>query len=355
MATGRELDAEACLLVDGRELQADVRAWARGASGVHAVSPEEALRLYRERCGPETEAVEGDAREMVWIDIVSPGEAEAAFLRDVLRFHPLAVEDCVRGRQRPKVDRYPGYFFLVLYAARVDGEGGRMALSEVHVFLGERFVVTVHDKKVREVGEAVARWRAAAGRFHDTGALAHALLDGIVDGYFPVLDSFSGRVEEMEEAMLGDGTENRDCMQRMLSLRRELTVFRRVVAPERDLFTTLLRRDIPFLRPELLPYFQDVQDHVMRVTEEIDSLRELLAAAVDAYLSSASNRLNQTMRVMAAWSIILMAMAWIAGVYGMNFARMPELQWRFGYAWALGAMLALGGGLFSYFRRQRWI
>lgn len=352
MAADRELDPAACLHVEERELQAAVHAWAAGPTGVHGVSRDEAVRLFRERCGP---AVKGEGDEVVWIDVVNPGEEEAAFLRDTLRFHPLAVEDCIRGRQRPKVDRYAGYFFLVLYAARVNPERGRMALNEVHLFLGERFVVTVHDKKIREVGEVVARWRTTPGRFHDTGALAHGLLDAVVDGYFPVLDHFSDRVEELEEAMLVEGGGGAEGMKGMLSLRRELTIFRRVVAPERELFTSLLRRDVPFLRPELLPYFQDVHDHVMRVTEEIDALRELLAAAVDAYLSSASNRLNHTMRIMAAWSIILMAMAWIAGVYGMNFDRMPELHWRLGYAWALGAMLAVGGMLFGFFRHRRWI
>ncbi|HLL48768.1 MAG TPA: magnesium/cobalt transporter CorA [Longimicrobiaceae bacterium] len=354
-----ELDPDACQVVDAPEPQAEMRAWSSGAKGIHAVHLDEALRLYREKCGPGVERAsegEGQVGEVVWIDVVSPGDKEAVFLRDTLRFHPLAVEDCIRGRQRPKVDRYPGYFFLVLYAGRINTQGERsaLALNEVHVFLGERFVVTVHDKKVQEVGEVVARWRAAPGRLHDTGTLAHALLDAVVDAYFPVLDHFSERVEEIEDAMLADRSEG-DGMQGMLALRRELTIFRRVVAPQRDVLTTLLRRDIPFLRPELVPYIQDVQDHVMRVTEEIDGMRELLASAVDAYLSSASNRLNHTMRVMAAWSIILMAMAWIAGVYGMNFHVMPELGWRYGYAWALGAMFTVGGGLFMFFRRWRWI
>ncbi|HEX2093594.1 MAG TPA: magnesium/cobalt transporter CorA [Longimicrobiaceae bacterium] len=350
MSARQELDFATGLSIDAPEARSRVHAYASGPSGIHAVSPEEAVRAFRERCGP---GVEEKTEEIIWLDIVSPGEAEAHFLRHDLGFHPLAVEDCVRGRQRPKVDRYSGYFFMVLYAARINPDRQRMALTELHVFVGERFVVTVHDQRVDVLTEVLARWRAAPGRLADTGALAHALLDNIVDEYFPVLDHFSERVEDVEEAMLTGTEEER--MQSVLSLRRELTLFRKVVAPERDLLTRLLRRDLPFLRPELLPYFQDVHDHVMRVTEEIDSMRELLAAAVDAYLSAASNRLNQTMRVMAAWSIILMAMAWIAGVYGMNFDRMPELHWRLGYAWALGVMLGVGSVLFLYFRRQNWI
>ena len=149
-----ELDADACGVVEAPEAQAEMRAWASGAKGIHAVALDEALRLYREKCGP---GAGGEGDEVVWMDVVNPGEQEAVFLRDTLRFHPLAVEDCIRGRQRPKVDRYPGYFFMVLYAARIAPDRGGMALNEVHVFLGERFVVTVHDRKVQEVGEVVAR------------------------------------------------------------------------------------------------------------------------------------------------------------------------------------------------------
>src|SRR5690606_28374550 len=116
-----------------------------------------------------------------------------------------------------------------------------------------------------------------------------------------------------------------------------------------------VRRDVPFLRPELVPYFQDVLDHAERGSEELESLRDTLAATLDAYLSLSANELNETMRLMAAWSIILMAMAWIAGVYGMNFVRMPELHWRHGYLWALGLMLATGAVLLAYFRRRSWL
>lgn len=350
MPARRELHPDAHLHVEAPDLQAEVHTYASSTSGVHAVSLEEAVHLFQERCGP---GVKEPTEEVVWLDIVSPGEPEAVFLRDTLKLHPLAVEDCIRGRQRPKVDRYPGYFFLVLYATRINPDRHRMALNEIHIFLGERFLVTVHDKRIPEVQGVVARWRTSPGHFRDTGTIAHALIDSIVDGYFPVLDHFSERVEEIEDVMLLEAEESR--MQHVLSIRRELTIFRRVVAPERDLLTGLLRRDLPFVKPELMPYFQDVHDHVMRVTEEIDALRELLAAAVDAYLSAASNRLNQTMRLMAAWSIILMAMAWIAGVYGMNFQVMPELGWRYGYAFALGVMLVAGGTLLMFFRRRGWL
>jgi magnesium transporter len=333
------------------ELRARCHAYADTGTGPHGVSLEDAVAFFLDPEAPAAWA--RDKPPFVWIDVASPGPREAEFLRGRLRFHPLAVEDCIRGRQRPKLDRYPGYYFLVLYAARINAERKRMALTEVHLFVGRHYIVTVHDQKISEFQEVLARWRAAPSRYCTVGALAHAILDTIVDDYFPVIDHFAERTADVEMAVFGQSSE--EVMQQILAMRRELTLFRRVVGPTRDLLASLVRRDLPFLSSELQLYFQDVFDHAMRVVEEIDTLRDLLSAALEGQLSLASNQLNVTMRVMAAWSIILMAMAWIAGVYGMNFAFMPELHWRLGYPFALGTMLAVGTFLFVYFRHRRWI
>ena len=326
-----------------------IHAYAETDTGVHAIPLATALGAIHRGKADKTDR----DPPLVWIDIAAPGVAEGEFLRTQLRFHPLAVEDTVSGRQRPKIDRYPGYFFLVMYAARVNQSRGRMALNELHAFIGENYVVTVHDHRIDELTHVLARWRSAPERFRSSGVLAHAVLDLVVDGYFPVLDHFSDRVAELETGVLegrrGEG------MQTILGMRRELALFRRMVGPERELIGSLLRRDIPFLQPDMMPYFQDIHDHSIRVAEEIDTLRDLLNGAMEGQLSLASNQLNETMRLMAAWSIILMAMAWIAGIYGMNFDVMPELHWRAGYPWALALMVAVGAFLFGYFRRKQWI
>ena len=329
--------------------RAHLHAYAQTGKGVHAIPLDSALAVVRRGLAgrlPEDPPV-------VWIDIAAPGTHEAEFLRDRMGFHPLAVEDTIRGRQRPKIDRYPGYYFLVLYAARINHERGRMSLNELHAFIGEGYIVTIHDHRIDVLTQVLARWRAAPEQFRSTGVLAHALLDMVVDGYFPVIDHFSERVSAIETGVLGADRE--EAMQTILGMRRELALFRRMVGPERELIGSLLRRDLPFLDPDMLPYFQDVHDHAIRVAEEIDTLRDLLGGAMDGFLSLSSHQLNETMRLMAAWSIILMAMAWIAGIYGMNFRHMPELRWPLGYLWGIGLMLAVGAGLFVYFRRQRWI
>jgi magnesium transporter len=290
--------------------------------------------------------------ERVWIDIVRPSADDASLLRDTFHFHPVAVDDCMHGKQHPKLERYPGYFFLIVYAARINQDRNRPAFYELHCFVGPNYMVTVRHESIREVRELMARWRGAPELYPAVGHLTHALLDSLVDSYFPMVDHFNERVAATESDAY---VHPQDAMQHIMSLRRELLRFRGLTGPTRDMLSSLLRRDLPFLNPELSPYFQDVRDHAVRVTEEIDMLRDLLSTAVEAQFTVTSNQLNQTMRMLTAWSIILMSMTLIAGVYGMNFVAMPELEWRYGYYIALGGMIVVGATLVTFFRRRRWL
>lgn len=331
------------------------RAWGTGENGVHPIPLPEALRRYQalERERP-TGAAATDIPAVVWIDIEDPGEDEARLLRDELHLHPLAVEDCLRGRQRPKLERYAGYYFLVLYAARVDAERNRIALNELQCFVGPGFLITVHDQPVAEVRETIARWKSAPDRLRTSGLLAHALIDALVDNYFPVADHLTDEVSA-EEARLAEGPRGASSAATVHHIRRELIVFRRVVAPIRDMLGRLMRRDVATANLDLLPYLEDVRDHVIRITEEIDTLHEIVTSLVELHAAADAHVLNQTVRVMTAWSIILMSMTLVAGIYGMNFRHMPELAWRFGYALSLVFMFLIGLVLWTFFRRKRWI
>jgi magnesium transporter len=327
-----------------------VRCYAAHEGGVQATERDDAVRLVRH--APRT--LDSTASEaLVWIDIRNPGEPEALMLREELALHHLAVEDCLRGRQRPKIDRYPGYFFIAFYATRINPERARMALNEIHLFLSNNFLITVHDKEVPEVSQVLAAWRKDPTRLSDSTAIAYALLDAVTDNYFPVVEHFSDRLEALEEDIFNNSPEA--SIQQAIVLRHEMIMLRRVLSPERDVLSSLVRRDLPFVRPELVPYFQDVHDHVLRVTEEIDAFRDLLTGLVEVQASNSSNRLNQTVQTLTAWSIILMTIAVIAGVYGMNFAVMPELEIPWGYYAALGLMLGTGLALVTFFRRRRWL
>lgn len=326
------------------EITAGVHAWLLREASLESIPFEDAAR--RMRAAP----VPG---ELVLIDFVHPGEPEAERMRTELKLHPLAVEDVLRGRQRPKLDRYPRHLFVVMYAAVINRERQRVAFRELHMFVGPHYLVTAADHRIGEIREMIAQCKTRPGRARSVGALVHMLLDAIVDDYFPIVHDFSEKVTRLENETLEGNVQH--AMDGVIRLRRELILFRRVIAPERDVVGTALRRDVMVLEPELVPYFQDLRDHIERVTEEIDTLRELLSTVTEGRISTLSNQLNQTIRIMTSWSIILMSMAVIAGVYGMNFTVMPELDWRLGYPFALGIMAVVGGGLFAYFRRRGWI
>ncbi len=316
-------------------------------NGVHAVPLEQALAEYAalaaERSGPPR----------LWIDVICPGDEEEDLLRHKLGLHPLAVEDCMRGRQRPKLDFYPGYFFLVGYIAYINDERSRTALQELHVCVGARWILTVHDRRLQVVDDVIARWREHDALYTSTSALAYALLDGVVDSYIAVIDHLGVRVDDLENLVLTGESEDR--VPELLQLRHEVAITRRTLSPLHDIVRNLVRRDVEVIEEPLHPYFQDVLDHVHRETEELDALRDTLVATLTAYFSISAHKLDRTIRIMAAWSIILMAMAWLAGVYGMNFHFMPELKWRFGYLWAVALMLLTGGSLVIYFRKRGWL
>lgn len=344
------------ILLEGEvpERAGRVHAYARSERGVHGIPLQDAvLRIARATHARGAPPADVDPAHFVWIDIAGPGAGEAELLRDQLGFHPLAVEDCIRGRQRPKLERYPGHYFLVMYAAHINLERQRVAFNELHIFIGEGFLVTVRDHRINEVRDTVGRWRASPDRFPSVAAVAHSLLDSIVDDYFPMVDYFAEQVAHAESRIL-EGEGDLD-VQEVHELRRQLILFRRMVAPERDIVARLLRRELQFINPELIPYFQDVRDHMIRIVEEIDTLRELVATTLEGHASASSHQLNQTMRRMAAWSIILMSMNLIASNYGMNFVHMPELSKRFAYPLAVLAMLVVGVLLGIMFRKKHWI
>ncbi|MHB1167743.1 MAG: magnesium transporter CorA family protein [Longimicrobiales bacterium] len=321
----------------------EVRAWLLTQDSLSQLTIEDAARRIRGTPVPG---------ELVLVDMLRPGDGEATIMREQMKLHPLAVEDVMRGRQRPKLERYPRHYFVVFYGAAMNRERRRVAFRELHVFIGPHFMVAASHHRISEVHELVAHCRRYPAQMKTSGALVHWLLDAVVDDYFPIVHDFSEKVTRLENDTITGAASPQD---HLVSIRRELILFRRVVAPERDVVGTALRRDIVVLEPELTPYFQDLRDHLERLTEEIDTLRELLSTVVEARNSALSNSLNQTIRIMTAWSIILMSITVVAGVYGMNFRYMPETQWRFGYLFAVALMLALGLGLFTYFRRRDWI
>jgi magnesium transporter len=290
---------------------------------------------------------------LLWIDVVDAREDELRLLGEEFHFHPLALEDALRRHQRPKLDHYDGLLFLVFYG--LETENGRPRTREVDIFIGKNYLVTVHDGSLEALAETAARWCRNVETLGNRGIglLVYSLLDALVDGYFPCLDDLGERVEELEDAVFARAEAATQA--EIFALKKDLLAIRRVLGPERDVMNVLVRRDAPVFEDGVAVYFQDVYDHILRVTDAIDTYRDLLSSALDAYLSVTSFRLNEVVRRLTASSIILMSVTLIAGIYGMNFDRMPELGWTYGYPFALGLMVLVAGGLALLFKRIDWL
>jgi magnesium transporter len=287
----------------------------------------------------------------VWLDLQHPQDDDIELLRQEFKFHPLAIEDATRHHERPKLETYGDYYFMVFYALRYDA---RLSGQAIGLFIGANYLVSVHQGMITTIDETIKRWQANAAEFgEDTGALLYALLDAIVDDYFPVIDQLAERVEDIEERIFERFSE--DALQEVFGLKRDLLTVRRVVAPERDVLNVLIRREVPIFERNTILYLQDVYDHIVRITDSIDTYRDLLSSALDAFLSVQSNRLNQILKILTIASIVLMSDALIAGIYGMNFEFMPELHSPYGYPFTLGLMLTLSVGLVAFFRWRKWL
>jgi magnesium transporter len=292
--------------------------------------------------------------QFVWLDLQDPQDEDIALLRDEFHFHTLAIEDATRHHERPKIDSYEGYYFIVFYAVDYDETQERLDVHAMNLFVGANYLVSVHKSEIAAIDNTIKRWQANTEQFgNDAGALLYELFDAIVDDYFPVIDQLAERVEVIEEQIFERFSE--DALQEVFALKRDLLHVRRVVAPERDVLNILIRREVPIFERSTILYLQDVYDHIVRITDSIDTYRDLLSSALDAFLSVQSNRLNQIVKVLTITSIVLMSDALVAGIYGMNFEFMPELHWTFGYPFALLLMVIISVSLVAFFRWRKWV
>ena len=231
------------------------------------------------------------------------------------------------------MEEFQGYYFIVLYEAELI-MGRHLELRELNIFLGKNYLVTVHSQPIRAIETAERLWRewkdlAERG----TGLLAYLMIDVIVDDYMPLLDALSDRMDDLEDQIFVDFQPT--AIEEIFRIKKELLFLRRSVTPLRDVFNTLLRREQPIFSRETHVYFQDVFDHLIRVADTIDTLRDMLSSTMDAYLSISGNRMNTIMKRLTSISTILMSVTLVAGIYGMNFDFMPELKWRYGYVGTL--------------------
>jgi magnesium transporter len=289
---------------------------------------------------------------LVWLDLEDPSDDELALIEAEFSIHPLAMEDARHRNQRPKMERYESFNFLVLYGFfRRDGD---IEEGEIQAFVGPGFLITLRFPPVFDLKAVVARAEQSPDLVKEGGGfLLYTVLDEVVDRYFDVVDRLEDESETVEEEVFSQDTAE-DVQERIFRLRKRVMVFRRRLGPLRDVMQ-LLQGQQELVTPALQAYYRDVQDHLVRTLEFVDNLRDLLTSALEAHLAQVSNRLNEVMKALTSWGAIILVPTLIAGVYGMNFRHMPELNWVFGYPFVLGLMVVAAGGLYSMFKRRGWI
>lgn len=290
-----------------------------------------------------------------WINVDGVHEARMVeTLGERLGLHPLVMEDILNTDQRPKVEAYDDYLYIVIKMLHFDEESHEIGPEQVSLILARHFVVSFQERP-EDVFEGV-RGRLRTGRrirFMGTDYLAYSLLDAIVDHYFSLLEKFGDQVELLEEELLTGPTPA--TLSKIHHFKREMLLLRKAVWPLREVLSSLTRDENPLISAETRLFLRDVYDHTIHVIDNIETLRDLLAGMIDIYLSSVSNRMNEVMKVLTIMATIFIPLTFIAGVYGMNFEFMPELHWRWAYPAVWLVMIGVACGLLLFFRHRKWL
>jgi magnesium transporter len=291
----------------------------------------------------------------VWIGLHEPDAELLAEVQQEFNLHDLAVEDAARAHQRPKLERYGDSLFVVLRTAHLDRDTGEIEFGETHLFVGSNYVVSVRHGPSLPYVEVRSRCEANPGLLaKGPGFVLYSLMDFIVDQYFPLVDALEDKLEALEDNIFKQ-TLTRETTERIYQLKRDLLEVKRAIAPLVDMCNRLIRTDMTLIPDDVRPYFRDVYDHAIRINEMIDVLRELLTTALEANLSLVAVSQNDAMKRLAGWAAIIAVPTMIAGIYGMNFKIMPELEWILGYPMAIALMLGTCGFLYYKFKRSGWL
>ena len=291
----------------------------------------------------------------VWLDMCAPDANDLATISDELGLHQLAVEDAGQERQRPKLDRYDSHLFVTAYAVTLDTVTGQLDTFEVAVFVTHNAVVTVRKSDQFDIDGVVARWDASPDLAkHGVSFLLHGLLDFVVDGHFNAVQTLDDEIETLEDLLFDDKRPDVAVQRRSFELRKSLVQLRRVVLPMREVVNSVMRRDLHVVDDAMVPYYQDVYDHVLRATEWTESLRDLVTTILETNLTIQGNRLNVITKKVTGWAAIIAVPTAITGFYGQNVPY-PGFGHESGF-WASTILIVVfSAGLYVLFRRLDWI
>jgi len=282
-----------------------------------------------------------------WVDFISPTEEETSLLDQVFHFHPLAIEDCVQYVQRPKLDHYEDYHFFVIHSLNQQS----VETVEVDLFANKKFVVSYHQQPLEEIDTVYTELTSSQESWNQgTSYVTYRIVDKLVDHYFPVIYQIEDRINELDT----NKKPIHILMDEVFQLRGLLLRARHTIVPMSDLLYRVLNSNRLDIVKEHLIYFTDIYDHLLKLTEMIESNREITADIRDSYLSLNSNRMNNIMMTLTVITTIFMPLTFIVGIYGMNFVNMPELTWRYGYFFVLGIMTIIALSMYFWFKRKGW-
>lgn len=292
---------------------------------------------------------------LVWFDVVDPQDTDLATLQEEFQLHPLAIEDAIHAHQRPKIDQYGFYWFVVVQATTLTPSG--IEFHEIAIFASRKFVVTVRHSPAYPLEEIERRWHSHPERLrHGGGFLLYTILDTVVDGYFPVADWFQERVDEIEDNLFANQPLRDDLLPEIFGMKKDAQRFRHSIVPMRDILNPIIREDVRFFPDEDTAYFRDVYDHAVRLIDQVDSLRDLVTSALEINLSVVANRNNEVSRQLTIIATIFLPLSFIVGFFGQNFA------WLVDHLEGQPAFLLLGIGseivaitlTVGYFKLRRW-
>jgi magnesium transporter len=297
-----------------------------------------------------------DKPTVTWINVDGLHEVEVVEkMGNAFGIHPLVLEDILHTGQRPKMEDFGDYLFIVLKMLYHDKEVDEIIGEQVSLILGPSYVISFQEREGDVFDQIRERIRNGKGRIRKVGAdyLAYTLVDGIVDHYFVILEEFGEKIESLEDELVTNPSS--ETLQTIHTLKRDLIFYRRSVWPLREVINRLERGELQLMTETTGIYLRDVYDHTIQVVETIETYRDMVAGMLDIYLSSLSNRMNQVMKVLTIIATIFIPLTFIAGIYGMNFKFMPELEWHWGYPASLLVMLLVVGVMLVYFKRKRWL
>jgi magnesium transporter len=292
---------------------------------------------------------------LLWVDMEDLTNEDAELLSDLFRFHPLAVEDCIsKNIHPPKIDDFEDYLFILVHGINYHIESEVVETTELALFLGKNYVVTSHDVPMRSVSSMLDRVRKD-GRLMHRGAdfLAHDLIDALVDNIMPPIEEMDEKNDQLEAEALHEP--KRETLMSIMQLKRSILALTRVILPQREIVNRLSRGEYAMISERAQIYYRNIYDHLVRIEMLTLGLRDMTESVLSTYLSSVSNRMNEVMKVLTLIATIFIPLTFIAGIYGMNFANMPELEWRYGYFGILIVMAVIGISLAVHFRRRKWL